>query len=244
MRIVSKVMLATGGALIVSAVAIPMANAQESSGDVTSTGVDSSRIEKMKQDAEKRKQAAEQRKQEALARVEKLRAEAEDRKAARQGKLEGRKLEVCKRREAKVNELMGRISARGEKYASLIATMTERVEAYKESKDLTVANYDALLAEVETKKAAAVAAVEAVKSAQAEFKCDGSDPKGSAAIFKELMKAQNEALKSYKESVVKLLVAVKQSQGDKTDATKPADGDDGTEDESETETDAEQGGTQ
>lgn len=140
-------------------------------------------------------------------------AEAKTRAQERSGKkLEEVKLRVCQKREATINNLMTRLGNRGQKQLDMISTTSERLQAYKESKGLTVANYDSLLATTEAQKLAAQAAVDAAKSVQGSFKCDGSDPKSAADSFKQAMKVQHDAIKAYRDSVKELLTAIKQAQ--------------------------------
>ncbi len=117
---------------------------------------------------------------------------------------------------------MTRIGDRGQKQIELVNTIATRVEAYKVDKQLTVAGYDALLAEVNARKAAAVTVVDAAKAAKVEFKCDGTDPKGAASTFKDGLKLQNEAIKAYRDAVKNMLVAVKQAQKPVAGATEGA----------------------
>lgn len=161
--------------------------------------------------SEQAKQARERAKQlqeEAKKRVEAAKQRAEE----RSGKLADTKLRICKNRESNVNNLMDRITTRGEKQLELIDKIVERTQKYKTDKNLTVANYDTLLAAANAKKVAAQAAAEAVEAGKVAFKCDGTDPKGNAAVFKQLMQGQVEAIKAYRSSAIELLKAVKQSQ--------------------------------
>ena len=224
MRKLSRASVAAGSVLLVSLAAVALATPLAVSAETDSTSPtppmslpergDKTGAEKVQKDAEKMKQQAEKLKLQAQERAAKLKAEAEKKKAERQGKLDAKKLDLCKKREERIGQLMVRINSRGEKQLELINAIATRVQSYKTDKNLTVANYDALLAEANTAKDEAGKAVDAVKASQTEFKCDGTDPKGAASVFQELMKAQNEALKAYKSAVIKLLVAVKQSQGD------------------------------
>jgi|GEM_PF-442840 len=157
-----------------------------------------------------RKEAIEGRKLEA-------REMAAEKKAVGQGRLETAKLQVCKNRETAVKNIMSRMSDRGTKQLDVFTKISERTQAFYEEKGNQLANYDALIAELEQKKAAAELAVEALKNGSTEFNCDGEDPKGTAAVFKELMKAQNAALKEYKTSVKNLIVGVKSVQQTETD---------------------------
>lgn len=218
MRVISKLALATGGALVLSLGATVMVQAQETTTPAP-TPVPAPSEKTPSERAKEARERAKQLQAEAKKRVEDARAKS---KETRETRLTENKLRICKNREAGVNRLMNRMSSRGEKQAAMIDKTLERVQAYTTDKNLAVAGYDSLLADANAKKAAVLAAVEAVKNGQAEFKCDGTDPKGAASVFKELMAKQTEAIKAYRASVIALLKAVKQSQSGTAPAPAPA----------------------
>lgn len=127
-------------------------------------------------------------------------------------RLEGHKLKVCQQREKKVTNIMSRIGDRGQKHIDLFTKISERTQKFYADKGLSASNYDALVADVAAKKAAAQAAVDSTKSTVVEFKCDSDNPRGAAAHFKQSKADQNEALKAYKTSVKNLIVGVKSSK--------------------------------
>lgn len=138
-------------------------------------------------------------------RLKKIEAEQSVRKA----KLEGEKLKACQNRENAINNILFKMSARGEKHIGVINAASARIQAFYADKQLNVSNYDELLAIVSEKKTAAETAVADVKAASVSFMCDGSDPKGAAQFFKDYLRKQNSALKEYKTAVKNLLAAVK-----------------------------------
>lgn len=145
--------------------------------------------------------------------------------AAAQTRLADAKLKACQNREEAINNIFTRLSDRGQKQLDLFSTIAERTEKFYADKGKTLTSYDALVADVAAKKAAAQTAVDAVKSSSTTFKCDGSDPKGAAAGFKENLKSEIEALQAYRTSVKNLIVGVKSVQGSttSTDNKKPND---------------------
>jgi uncharacterized protein YukE len=210
MRLLSRVALATGGALLLSLTAVPLAYAVE--GD-DANAADSSTTQMTREEL---KAAAEKRMAEAKEKAAKIKAETEARKAKlqqRAEKLSAAKLQICQKRETVINGVMSRMSSRGQKQLDLITAVSTKVQAFKNSKNITVADYDTLLAAVESSKATAQTAVDAVKNTQVEFKCDGSDPKGAGSSFREAVKAQDAALKAYRDAVKDLIKAVRQANG-------------------------------
>lgn len=229
MRVLSRVALATGGALILSFAAVPLVNAQTAPSPTTPpatppatspTPPATNPDERVKKELEKAKERAEKEaekaKEKATKDAERLKKEAE--KASRDT---SRLAEKCKAQEARIKSLMTRLNTRGQKQLDVVTTISTRVQAFKTDKNLNVPNYDALVADVAAKKVAAQAAVDALKTAQITFKCDGTDPKGSASAFQEKMKAQHAAIRAYLTSVKHLLKAVKQAVGDKHGSPAP-----------------------
>ena len=128
-------------------------------------------------------------------------------------KLAAAKLKACQKRETAINNVMSRIADRGQKQLDLFTTIATKTETFYTDKGKTLTNYDALLADVTGKQAAAQTAVDAVKASSVTFKCDGTDPKGAVSSFKEALKSEISALKDYKTSVKNLIVGVKSVQG-------------------------------
>lgn len=128
-------------------------------------------------------------------------------------KLADAKLKACQNRQKTINNIMARISDRGQKQLDLFTTIAVRVETFYIDKGKTLSNYDELVADVTTKKEAAQTAVDAVKANSITFKCDGTDPKGVVTTFKDSLKSGIDALKAYRTSVKNLIVGVKSVQG-------------------------------
>jgi hypothetical protein len=129
-------------------------------------------------------------------------------KALAQAKLDAARLKACQTRERVINNKLQQIAARGAKHLAVFNKKAERVMNFATTKGKKPANYDALVADVSAKKAAALAAVGKISAGSVSFDCDGSDPKGVAEGFKADLRAETEALKAYKQSIRNLLVAV------------------------------------
>jgi hypothetical protein len=136
----------------------------------------------------------------------------------RSTKLADAKLKACQHREAAINNKMARIADRGQKQLGVFSKISTRVQTFYTDKGKTLSNYDALVADVNAKKAAAQTTVDTVKATSVTFKCDGTDPKGAASSFKTALKSEIDALKAYKTSVKNLIVGVKSVQGTTTSA--------------------------
>ncbi len=135
-----------------------------------------------------------------------------DKKPEAQQRLAEAKLKACQKRETAINNIMARIANRGEKHLDVFNKIAERTEAFYVAKGKTLSNYEALVADVDAKRAAAQAAVDAIKATSVSFKCDGTDPKGMASSFKDSLRSEIAALKAYKTAVKNLIVGVKSVQ--------------------------------
>ena len=140
-------------------------------------------------------------------------ANAKARLATAETRLAAAKLKVCQTREKVIDNIMSRLGDRGQKQLDLFSSIAQRTETFYTEKGKTLASYDTLVAAVNAKKATAQAAVDTVKSSSANFKCDGTDPKGVASAFKDNLKIEIAALKEYKTTVKNLIVGVKSVQG-------------------------------
>lgn len=133
-------------------------------------------------------------------------------KAAAGAKLVDAKLRVCQNRQKTITNIMSRIADRGQKQLTLFTTIADRVETFYTDKGKTLSNYEALVADVNAKQAAAQATVDTIKSASTGFDCNGADPQGFVSSFKGSLKAEISALQDYRTSVKNLTVGVKSVQ--------------------------------
>ena len=135
-----------------------------------------------------------------------LRKEAKERA---QVKLESKKLEVCKKRQEVMKSTMTRMEDRSSKHIAWLDSVVEKVKSFYSTKGLTVANYDTLLANSVSARAAAVSSGNQLGQYQQEFSCDGNDPKSVINDFKTQHQSRVYTVKSYKEAVKALAEAVK-----------------------------------
>jgi hypothetical protein len=147
-------------------------------------------------------------------------SQASERKEALKAKLSEAKLKACQNRERNVNSIMARIFDRGQKQLDLFTKIAERTEKFYKDSGKILANYDALVADVNAKQTAAQTAVKNIETNGNTFSCEGADPKGVVTAFKANLKNEIEALKAFKTSVKNLIVGVKSVQG--TTSSAPA----------------------
>lgn len=135
-----------------------------------------------------------------------------DAKANAQTRLTDAKLKACQNRQTAITNIMSRLSDRGQKQLDLFSSIADKTEAFYVEKGNTIATYDALVADLTTKKATAESTVTTVTSKSTTFNCDGTDPKGMVSSFKDSLKAEINALNEYKVAVKNLIVGVKSAQ--------------------------------
>lgn len=151
----------------------------------------------------------------------KVQAAVEQKEAAKQ-KLEAGKLERCKQRETKINNIILRIADRGQKQLELFTTISTKVQNFATDKSRQPENYDDLVAAVDAKKLEAEKTLTTIKESTVTFSCDSTDPKGAVAGFKESLKAEIAALKAYKTAVKNLIVGVKSANKSASPSVTPS----------------------
>ncbi len=147
-------------------------------------------------------------------------------KGERDGKrLEELKLKACEAREEnikkKTSSLMNLVSGMVGKFDAI----AKRVEEFYTTKVLptgkVVTNYDALVADINTKKTAVDEALKNVPDTE-DFDCSSDDPKGLLTEFRTDMQAVKTALHEYRTSIKNLIKAVHEVAGDKDRSPKPS----------------------
>jgi hypothetical protein len=131
---------------------------------------------------------------------------------AAKAKAAAAKEKACSTRKNAVTTIEKRVSNRGQGRLDAITKIATKVENYVQTKNLSVTNYASLVSDVDAKKAAAQTAVDAVKNDPGEVSsvtCSNGDGKAKVEAFKKDMKAQQDALKAYRQSVNNLITAVK-----------------------------------
>jgi hypothetical protein len=139
------------------------------------------------------------------------------RSAVGKEKLTEAKLRVCQRMETAIQKRSARTADRAANMEKVFDSIAARVEAYYTNKLVpqgkTVANYDSLVGNIETKKAAVVVAVSTAQTYAASFNCSGEDPKGQIRAFRGDIQTVIKALKEYRTAVKNLIVALRSVTG-------------------------------
>lgn len=138
--------------------------------------------------------------------------QAADARTNAQAHLAAAQLKSCQNRQHAIDNIMARISDRGQKQLTLFSTIATRVENFYTTKGNTLGNYDTLVANVNAQQTAAQNAVDIIKVDSTGFSCDSSSPKAFVNSFKDSLKSEISALQTYRTSVKNLIVGVKSVQ--------------------------------
>lgn len=133
--------------------------------------------------------------------------------AAASQRLTKAKLKVCQARESAITKRMPRLTQLVTTMESKFDAIAQRTEKYYTSKVVpsgkTVANYDALVADIQTKKTAVQTTLTTAQTNSTGFSCKGNDPKGLLTQFRTDMQTVKKALHDYRTSIKNLIVAVR-----------------------------------
>lgn len=128
-----------------------------------------------------------------------------------QKKLDGNQLKNCQNREGAINNIMARVTDRAQKQLSLMEKISTQVQNLYKNNNMSLGNYDALVANVAAKKAIAEKSMNNVRVMNRTFNCDSDDPKGTVTQFKSNTSAQAGALNEYKTAVGNLIDGVEEA---------------------------------
>lgn len=152
-------------------------------------------------------------------------AKVETKREALSVKRDEQKLKACQTKEKVIKTRLANLVRVTQNMGEKFTKITDRVKTFYADKVVPkggiVANYDALVADVNAKKAAADAALATAKANGESFSCTSSDPKGTLTQFRKDMQAVKRALKDYRTSVKNLIVAVKQALGEVKSSPSP-----------------------
>lgn len=88
-------------------------------------------------------------------------------------------------------------------------SIVDGVKGYYVKRELTLVNYNELVAAIETKKNTLLPLVEVAKADVADFSCTGENPSEQLKKYKTDMQAVVTALQDYRKSIQNLIVAIK-----------------------------------
>lgn len=123
------------------------------------------------------------------------------------------KLKACQAKEKALRNRVNQTTRMATSMQAKFDAIVQRIKTYYTSKVVpsgkTVANYDSLLADIESKKAAVGTALEKAQNSAKDFTCSGEAPKEKLEQYRANMQAVKTALKEYRTSIKNLIVAVR-----------------------------------
>lgn len=132
-------------------------------------------------------------------------------------RLAGARLKSCQAREAGIRTRSESLKGLIDNMLIKFDSIAQRVKDYYTAKlipeGITVADYDSLVAEIQTKKLAVETALALAGEGLGRFSCSGDEPKAVLTQFNLDMRKTKDALRDYRTSVKDLIVAVRSSRG-------------------------------
>jgi hypothetical protein len=178
------------------------------------------KLAEQRKEAEQQRQEAEKKAQEAQREALKKQSEAvqEQEKKGDEARTEAFKKACEDKREhfkTRMETVITAVQHRGE----TLNTLVERIKSYVASNNLTVANYQQLLTDIETQKSLAQTVAQAAKEEGGSFDCtDRSTAKESLTGVSDAVKQEVDAISGYKTAVKNLITAVKAAAGSTSNA--------------------------
>lgn len=121
------------------------------------------------------------------------------------------KQDVCENRQARIQNRITAMSRSAGNVQDAIDKAYEHVQDFYVSRDLTVPEYDTLVAAVESAKAESETSLEALTSYEFEVDCASSTVGAQVDAYRTAAQGTRDDLKSYRHALVELIVAVKTS---------------------------------
>jgi len=140
-----------------------------------------------------------------------------EKKEARTTRLQEKRLEICEKRQARINDIVSRGAQKNTKQLGVFQGIEDKVVKFYEDKKLSSDAYTAALADADAKEAVAVAAIEV--SAETRFDCATADGEKPGSVIKQAMLTRHQALKDYRTAIKELIVVVKKALGTRDSST-------------------------
>lgn len=139
-------------------------------------------------------------------------------------KTEAVRQKACVQRQKSIDTRTANFAAAAQRHLGVFNDIFTKVQAFHDSKQLNVTNYDTLVATATTKQTAAQSAVDALKALNVQIDCAQPDPAASVATIKTAVSNARTALQDYRSAIKDVVVALKgastaQKSTDTSDAT-------------------------
>jgi len=147
----------------------------------------------------------------------------EEKKQQAQEALKAKKAATCEKHKEHISQVMSRVNDRSQRIYDRLSKVSELLQKYYDSNNLSIDNYDSLLADVRAKGAIANTKLN-VMLTLGSFSCDEDNPRQSIADYREGRKAKVTAMKAYRQSIRTLLTEVKSAVAAKKSTSSQTDG--------------------
>lgn len=127
---------------------------------------------------------------------------------------------VCANIQKAVNNKLSAFDNHADSYLTRLNTAYTKLKDYQTTKNLQVANWDALLSAADSKQASATTSVDALKALGTSVDCNSSDPAAMLASVKSGATDTRNSLKDYRTTLKNIIVALGQAKGPDSNATK------------------------
>lgn len=114
----------------------------------------------------------------------------------------------CEAHKDGITNKFSRIVTNSERIQARISSIQDKAVAYKTDNNLTIDNWDALVAAADTAKANSAASIEALKAVKPTVDCNSTSVASDVATFKAAAATTRDSLKAYKSSVKDILKAL------------------------------------
>jgi hypothetical protein len=116
---------------------------------------------------------------------------------------------ACVQRQKSLDRRTTNYAAAAQRHLDTFNKIFTKVQAFHDSKKLTVTNYDTLVAAATAKQTAAQSAVDTLKALDVKIDCTQSDPASTVATVKTAVSNARTALQDYRKSIKDVVKALK-----------------------------------
>lgn len=145
-----------------------------------------------------------------------LQQKLQELKAQNKTRLNDARKKVCETRQDKINGIIQKRSEQGTKHLDVFKKIADRVQEFVKTKDLTIENYDDLVAAINDKETAVQAAIDS--NSAVTFECATAVGDHPGEVPRASIDAVRDALKDYRTVIKDLIVNVKASAASTTSA--------------------------
>jgi hypothetical protein len=132
--------------------------------------------------------------------------------AVKSARLDAAKKRSCDNKERSIKQRSSNFVRHAENHLAVFDKISTRTQKFAEEKNRKPANYDELVAAVDTAREQAVEDIESFKNSSQDFDCDGDNPRAAGRVLQEEAKLVRASLKEYRTAIRNLIVGVKSSK--------------------------------